>query len=126
MVGVGHGVGDLSPPHAILDGDLIRRATDHGRLHRAAAGRHVPEHGRAADLLLPVPPAAPRAQAHQRQDDYGDGRHGRADRHAQHFAVDLALRSVKRTGTPAETETISAVKQRYTNGQTARRWPEKG
>lgn len=96
-----HGVGDLCPPHAVLDGHLVRRTADHWRFHGAAAGRHVPEHGRT-DFLFLVPSAAPSAQAHQRQHDDGYGGHGRADRHAQHFAVDLALRPVKRSRTPAK------------------------
>lgn len=115
MVGVRHGIGDLSPSHAILDGHLVRRAADHGRFHRAAARRHVPEHRRTHFLLL-VPPAAPRAQAHQRQHDDRDGRHRRADRDAQHFAVDLALRPVERSGTPA---TRMIGKQRNRTGNTA-------
>lgn len=101
MVGVRHGVGNLCPSHAVLDGHLVRRAANHGRLHRTAAGRHVPENGRP-DFLLFVPPTAPSAQAHERQHDNGNGRHRRADRHAQHFSVDLALSPVKRSRTPAE------------------------
>jgi len=100
VVGVRHGVGDLGPSHAVLDGHLVRGAADHGRFHSAAAGRHVPEHGRAYFLLL-VPTATPRAQTHQRQHDDGYGGNGRADCHTQYFAVDLALRSVKRSRTPA-------------------------
>lgn len=65
MVGVCHGIGNLGPTHAIFDGHLVRRAAYHGCLYRAAARRHVSEHGRT-DLLLLVPPAAPRTQAHQR------------------------------------------------------------
>lgn len=106
MIGVCHGIGNLGPAHAILDGHLVRRAAYHWHLYRAAARRHVSEDGRA-DLLLLVPPTTPRTQAHQRQHDDGNGRHGRADRHAQHFAVDLALGSVKRTGTPGRTRSVA-------------------
>lgn len=101
MVGVRHGIGDLSPPHAVLDGYLVRWTADHRSFHRATARRHVPEHGRP-DFLFLVPPAAPRAQAHERKYDYGDGGYGRADRDAQHFAVNLALSTVKRPGAPVK------------------------
>lgn len=74
MVGVRHGVSNLSPSHTVFDGHLVRRAADHGRFHGAATRRHVAEHGRP-DFLLLVPATAPCAQAHQCQHDYGDGRH---------------------------------------------------
>lgn len=103
MVGVRHGVSNLSPSHTVLDGHLVRRAADHGRFYSAATRRHVAEHG-WPDFLLFVPATAPCAQAHQSQHDYWYGRHWRADRHAQHFAVNLALRPVKRSGTPLNGE----------------------
>lgn len=106
MVGVRHSVGNLGPSHAVLDGHLVWRATDHGRFHGTAASRHVTENGRS-DFLFFVPPAAPRAQAHQRQHDNGYCRHRRADRYAQHFSVDLTLRPVKRSGTPVNNQKMT-------------------
>ena len=41
----------------------------------------------------------PQTQTYEREDDDEDGRHGRADGHHDHLAVDLALTTVKVAGT---------------------------